>query len=167
MGQEPEPEREPEDQGQGEPSPEPEAGMGQEPEPERDAKGQAEEPQDRRGEEGPAKEEEDQPPSGGPGERRPEEAGMMPPETAPEPGSAEAVDRFDQLGEQPDLEEGDAGATGALGGLPMQGPGMGILEQRLQQVEGDPSLLIRNQFLIEEMRQRRATGGMPRETRPW
>jgi hypothetical protein len=34
-------------------------------------------------------------------------------------------------------------------------------------VEGDPSDLIRNQFLIEEMRQLRASGGTPRETRPW
>ena len=93
---------------------------------------------------------------------------MTPPEGAPEPGSADAVDQFDQLGEQPALDAGAAGtAVGALGGQPSSGPGAGILEQRLGQVEGDPSELIRNQFQIEEMRQIRASGGPPRETRPW
>jgi Ca-activated chloride channel family protein len=77
------------------------------------------------------------------------------------------VEQFDQLGEQPSLDAGEGSAVGALGGQPSSGPGAGILEQRLRQVEGDPSDLIRNQFLIEEMRQLRASGGTPRETRPW
>ena len=93
---------------------------------------------------------------------------MQPPEGAPEPGSADAVNQFDQLGQQPSLDENAAGtAVGALGGQPSLGPGAGILEQRLRQVEGDPSDLIRNQFRIEEIRQIRASGGPPRETRPW
>ena len=93
---------------------------------------------------------------------------MTPPEGAPEPGSADAVDQFDQLGEQPALDAGAAGtAVGALGGQPSSGPGAAILEQRLQQVEGDPSELIHNQFQIEERRQIGASGGPLRETRPW
>lgn len=92
---------------------------------------------------------------------------MTPPATAPEPGSAAAVEQFDQLGQQPSLDAGEGTAIGALGGQPSSGPGAGILEQRLRQVEGDPSELIRNQFRIEELRQLRASGGAPRETRPW
>ena len=64
------------------------------------------------------------------------------------------------------MKESAAGGS-ALGGIPVAGPGMAILEQRLQQVEGDPSLLIRNQFLLEEMQQMRRAGGRLRETRPW
>ena len=93
---------------------------------------------------------------------------MTPPASALEPGSAEAVDQFDQLGQQPALDAAEEGsAVGALGGQPSSGPGAAILEQRLRQVEGDPSELIRNQFRIEELRQLRASGGTPRETRPW
>jgi Ca-activated chloride channel family protein len=44
---------------------------------------------------------------------------------------------------------------------------MAIMEQRLQQVEGDPSLLMRNQFMLEEMQLLRASGGPLRESRPW
>jgi Ca-activated chloride channel family protein len=68
----------------------------------------------------------------------------------------------------PDQEPNDqqAGAA-ALGGLPTQGPGMAIIEQRLQQVEGDPTVLMRNQFKIEDMQYMRAAGGPLRESRPW
>jgi Ca-activated chloride channel family protein len=44
---------------------------------------------------------------------------------------------------------------------------MAIMEQRLQQVEGDPSMLMRNQFRLEEMRAMREAGGPLQETRPW
>lgn len=88
----------------------------------------------------------------------------------PEGSSANAVDRFDQLGEQPmSNQESDArqAVASALGGLPIRGPGLAIMEQRLQQVEGDPSLLMRNQFMLEEMRFIRQSGGPLRESRPW
>lgn len=80
------------------------------------------------------------------------------------------MDRFDQLGEQPmSDQESDAeqAAAAALGGLPVRGPGLAIMEQRLQQVEGDPSLLMRNQFMIEEMQLMRRSGGTLMESRPW
>ena len=57
--------------------------------------------------------------------------------------------------------------TPALGGEQAIGPGMAIMEQRLEQIEGDPSLLMRNQFIIEEMRQMRESGGQLQESRPW
>ncbi len=127
----------------------------------------ADKPQEREGEQGPGTRGKPGQ-AGGQNERRTQEPGMTPPEGVPEPGSADAVNQFDQLGEQPALDEGAAGtAVGALGGQPSSGPGAGILEQRLRQVEGDPSDLIRNQFRIEEMRQIRVSGGPPRETRPW
>jgi Ca-activated chloride channel family protein len=44
---------------------------------------------------------------------------------------------------------------------------MAIIEQRLQQVEGDPTVLMRNQFKIEDMQYMRAAGGPLRESRPW
>ena len=49
----------------------------------------------------------------------------------------------------------------------MGGAGMAVMEQRLQQVEGDPTLLIRNQFRLEEMRQMQGLTGPWRENRPW
>jgi Ca-activated chloride channel family protein len=88
----------------------------------------------------------------------------------PEKGAAEAVDRFDQLGQQPMSDQepnAEQAAAAALGGMPVMGPGLAIMEQRLQQVEGDPSLLMRNQFMLEEMQQMRASGGPLRESRPW
>ena len=60
---------------------------------------------------------------------------MTPPDSAPEEGTADAIDRFDQLGEQPmSDQEPDAqqAAAAALGGLPVRGPGMAIMEQRLR-----------------------------------
>jgi Ca-activated chloride channel family protein len=88
----------------------------------------------------------------------------------PEKGAAEAVDRFDQLGRQPMSDQepnAEQAAAAALGGMPVMGPGLAIMEQRLQQVEGDPSLLMRNQFMLEEVQQMRASGGPLRESRPW
>jgi Ca-activated chloride channel family protein len=44
---------------------------------------------------------------------------------------------------------------------------MAVLEQRLKQVEGDPSLLIRNQYRLEELRWMQGRGGPLMENRPW
>lgn len=44
---------------------------------------------------------------------------------------------------------------------------MAIMEQRLQQVEGDPTLLMRNQFMLDEMQYLQQAGGPLRESRPW
>ncbi|MGD8207523.1 MAG: hypothetical protein PVH47_05555, partial [Thiohalocapsa sp.] len=55
----------------------------------------------------------------------------------------------------------------ALGGEQAFGPGMAIMEQRLQQVESDPSMLMSRQFRLEEARQLREAGGPLQESRPW
>jgi Ca-activated chloride channel family protein len=71
----------------------------------------------------------------------------------------------DQLGDS--LDEDAQGERGALDGTPAMGPGMAVLEQRLKQVEGDPSLLIRNQFRLEELRWMQGAGAPLIENRPW
>jgi Ca-activated chloride channel homolog len=81
-----------------------------------------------------------------------------------------AVEQFDQMGGQPmtDMPPGqDQAAAAALGGRPMLGPGFAIMEQRLRQAEGDPSLLMRNQFKMGDMQMMRQSGGRLRESRPW
>jgi Ca-activated chloride channel family protein len=79
----------------------------------------------------------------------------------------EAVDSVDQMGNLPEQSEsGDEGAP-ALGGELSFGPGIAVMEQWLDQVEGDPSYLMRNQFMIQEAQQMRSRGGAVQETRPW
>ena len=70
----------------------------------------------------------------------------------------------DAAGPEP---EAARGAAPALAGASAEGPGMAIAEQRLRRVEGNPSLLIGNQFRLEERRLMQGTGGPVRETRPW
>jgi Ca-activated chloride channel family protein len=85
-------------------------------------------------------------------------------------GDREAVERFDQLGDRPWAgagPEAELSRAPALGGEMVLGPGMAIMEQRLQQVEGDPSMLMRNQFMLEDMREMREVGGRLQESRPW
>ena len=79
------------------------------------------------------------------------------------------MDQVDQMGNMPDPAEADEQEMGgaALGGEPVMGPGIGIMEQWLDQVEGDPSFLLRNQFMLEEAQYMRSKGGSVRETRPW
>ena len=80
------------------------------------------------------------------------------------------MDAFDQMGGQPmtDMPPGEAQAAAAeMGGRPVLGPGFAIMEQRLRQAEGDPALLLRNQFKMEEMQMMQETGGRLRESRPW
>jgi Ca-activated chloride channel family protein len=85
-------------------------------------------------------------------------------------GEREAVERFDQLGDQPWAGAGpdaELSMAPALGGEMVIGPGLAIMEQRLEQVEGDPSMLMRNQFMLEDMRELRESGGPLQESRPW
>jgi len=84
-----------------------------------------------------------------------------------QPGAmAEAVDEFDQQGEAPDPDAEREGGEGDP-----EGPGRGnvspMMEQWLEQIEGDPGYLLRNQFMMEEQRALRQRGGALRETRPW
>ncbi len=42
-----------------------------------------------------------------------------------------------------------------------------MMEQWLEQIEGDPVQLLRNQFMLEEQRLIQKKGGSLRESRPW
>lgn len=90
---------------------------------------------------------------------------------AAETGKVDAVERFDQLegqpGAPPRAEASDGRAASVAGRESIAGPGLEVLERRLQQVQGDPTQLIRNQFRVDEIRAIQGTAGRWRETRPW
>jgi Ca-activated chloride channel family protein len=94
---------------------------------------------------------------------------VKPPETLGTEAQPEAAERFDQLGDRPgdQLGEDATDERGAIDGPPALGAGMAVMEQRLKQVEGDPSLLIRNQYRLEELRWMQTTGAPILENRPW
>ena len=75
-----------------------------------------------------------------------------------------AIEHFDQLGSQDGPQDDDSpGGEGAGAG----GDSNAILmEQLLDQVEGDPVYLMRNQFMLQEQRMNR-DGGQLYEPRPW
>ena len=115
------------------------------------------------------------------GEQEPQEAGEEEtqasagtsedkPETPLEPGSeSEAVDEFDQLGSTPDesAEESGSESLPEAGAEPGRSKPIPLMDQMLDQVEGDPSDLLRNQFMMEEYRIMQSNRGMMMETRPW
>ncbi|MES9869437.1 MAG: hypothetical protein ABW149_07020 [Sedimenticola sp.] len=78
------------------------------------------------------------------------------------------MDQFDQLGEQLDPE-----AMEGQGESDPEGTGSGsaettlLMEQWLEQIEGDPAYLLQNQFRRQEQQLMRQRGGPLREPRPW
>ncbi len=97
--------------------------------------------------------------------------GQLPPPPemrVPPSEGVSAVDKFDQLGQTPDtdsqqgkgesLEQGK-GASDASTIL--------IMEQWLDQIEGDPALLLHNEFMLEEHRALQQRSLPLREPRPW
>jgi Ca-activated chloride channel family protein len=96
--------------------------------------------------------------------------GGMPDEISEEEEAAsQAVDRFDQMeaglgeieegAEQPGMPEEDT--------IPGTGVSMIIMDQWLEQIEGDPAYLLLNQFRIEEQQELQRYGRRLIETRPW
>ena len=84
-------------------------------------------------------------------------------------GMMEAVEKFDQLGEQ----QHDDGAEHDTG-MPMPGGRQGstymmLVEQQLDAIEGDPVQLLHNRFRLEEQRrlQTQRPGARIYEPRPW
>ena len=98
----------------------------------------------------------------GPG-RSPEEI------TEEEAAASQAVDQFDQMGSGLGEEEPDASQAGQLqeDGIPGTGISMIMMEQWLEQIEGDPAYLLRNQFMIEERQELDRHRRELMETRPW
>ena len=68
----------------------------------------------------------------------------------------DAADEDALPGSLPDME----GTPGGRVSLPM-------MEQWLEQIEGDTTYLLRNQFLIEEQRELKRHGRKLLEPRPW
>lgn len=104
----------------------------------------------------------------------PSSQGRKPPPTAPdriEGRDQRAVETFDQLGHRPEAGSQADPVEGRQPALDsahtMAGAGMAVMEQRLDQLQDDPGLLIRNQFRVEEMREIEGMSGPWQETRPW
>ena len=96
--------------------------------------------------------------------------GGMPDEISEdETAASQAVDRFDQM--EAGLGEIKEGAEPI--GMPEEDaiPGTGVsmimMDQWLEQIEGDPVYLLLNQFRIEEQQELQRNGRQLMETRPW
>lgn len=77
---------------------------------------------------------------------------------------SEAVDQVDQSG-QPQESEQQADGEG-IKNTRLSGANA-LMEQWLDQVEGDPAQLMQQQFKLEEYKYLRSRGGRDTETRPW
>ncbi len=81
-----------------------------------------------------------------------------------------AVEKFDQQGDQssPDAEQIPDNETEGGDDAQSSGKGaMSLMEQWLQQAEGNPAYLMRNQFMLEEQRAISKRSVPLREPRPW
>jgi len=78
-----------------------------------------------------------------------------------------AIEQFDQLGQPAGGEDEDAMLPGEIPDASADGRStMVVMEQLLDQVEGNPAHLMRNQFMLEEQRMNQ-NGGRVYEPRPW
>jgi len=82
--------------------------------------------------------------------------------------ASQAEEQFDQmesgLGET-DPDSSEAGLP--EDGIPGTGVSMAVMEQWLEQIEGDPAFLLFNQFRIEEQQEMQRNRRQLMETRPW
>jgi Ca-activated chloride channel family protein len=76
------------------------------------------------------------------------------------------VDRVDQSG-QPQPQESEEQADGSGSDKTRLSGANALMEQWLDQVEGDPAQLMQQQFRLEEYKYLRSRGGRDTETRPW
>ena len=79
--------------------------------------------------------------------------------------SMESAEEFDQLGEEIDSEASSTGEESRPDAS--ETPTSPIMEQWLEQVEGDPRQLLRNKFILEEQRLIQSRRAPFRESRPW
>ena len=83
-------------------------------------------------------------------------------------GSPSVADAWiDADGNEVKASDGSEWRTVLLGGLRQGGPSVVLIDQLLEQVEGDPVALLRNQFRLEEQRMMSEQGGRLYEPRPW
>ena len=81
-----------------------------------------------------------------------------------------AIEQFDQLGKEADTEATEQGESEGAGEDPSSSGGSSqtlLMEKWLEQVEGNPAYLLKNQFMLEEQRVMSTQGGLIREPRPW
>jgi hypothetical protein len=100
----------------------------------------------------------------------PDSQGGLPEEISEEQAAAsQAVDSFDQL--DTGSGEGDEGTPEDgipdKDGIPGTSISMTVMDQWLEQIEGDPAYLLRNQFKLEEQLEMQRNGRQLMETRPW
>lgn len=84
--------------------------------------------------------------------------------------ASDTAREFDQLGEGPDPDAETGEQTPAFSDeVGMLGAGYNdeVMEQWLERVEGDPGVLMRSQFMLNERRQWEESGGRLVEPRPW
>jgi hypothetical protein len=81
----------------------------------------------------------------------------------------QAVEDFDQLGEQQDNDATTDDARASEVGGNMGNAYMMLVEQQLDTIEGDPAELLHNRFKLEERRRQQSQnpGGRIYEPRPW
>ena len=127
-------------------------------------------PEEETGDAGGGEEERDQQEAGSSSEQ-PTGPGGTPEEISEEAAAAsQAVDQFDQMGRGPGEEEDpDAKPTGLPDEDAIPGTGISVImmDQWLEQIEGDPAYLLRNQFMLEERQELDKRGRELMETRPW
>lgn len=83
-----------------------------------------------------------------------------------EEAHSEAVEQVDQSGESQSPDSETLTSGGSEERQPIRG-GHALMEQWLEQIEGDPGQLMQQQFRLEEYKYLRSQGGRDRETRPW
>ncbi|HFD79305.1 MAG TPA: hypothetical protein ENK05_02775 [Gammaproteobacteria bacterium] len=77
-----------------------------------------------------------------------------------------AIDNLEQLGGQMDTS-GEKGAPGGEGAGNGERPAVILMDKLLEQVEGNPAYLMKNQFMLEEQRLVNQQGRRLYEPRPW
>ena len=113
-------------------------------------------------------------------EQEQQEAGILPDQSAGPGGlpdeisedktaASQAVDRFDQMKAGPGDKEQEAPQPGMPDedAIPGSGVSMSVMDQWLEQIEGDPVYLLLNQFRLEEQQEYQRNGRRLMETRPW
>ena len=77
------------------------------------------------------------------------------------------VKQVDQSGGETPSQESDTTRSGGSEERQPFAGGQALMEQWLEQIEGDPAQLMRQEFRLEEYKYLRNHRGQEQETRPW
>jgi Ca-activated chloride channel family protein len=83
--------------------------------------------------------------------------------------ASQALEQLEQLKDKPGSQDQGTGKPGLpdKDGLPGTSISMTVMDTWLEQIEGDPAHLLRNQFRLEEQKELQRQGSQLMETRPW